>query len=52
MMTNYDSSLYEEIQIYYDFIEKESKFSEELIDLLKQDGSKSIRVLQSTSGKV
>ena len=52
MMTNYDPSLYEEIQIYYEFLEKDKKFSEDLTDLLKTNGSKSNRVLQPTSGQV
>jgi hypothetical protein len=52
MMVEHDPSLYREIEIYYDFVEKDNQFSEELVDLLKQDGSKSSRILQSTSGKV
>lgn len=52
MMTNYDPSLYEEIQIYYAFIEKETQFSEEFIDFLDQHGPESNRILQQTPGKV
>lgn len=48
MMIEHDPSLYREIEIYYDFVQKENQFSEELIDLLGQDGSESSRILQST----
>lgn len=47
-MIEHDPSLYREIEIYYDFVQKENQFSEELIDLLGQDGSESSRILQST----
>lgn len=52
MMTNYDPSLYKEIQNYYEFIEENEKFSKDLIELLDLNGSKSNRILQPTSGEV
>jgi len=52
MMTNYDPSLYKEIQNFYEFIEEDEQFSKDLVELLSNNGSKSNRVLQSTSGEV
>lgn len=52
MMTNYDPSLYEEIQNFYEFAEEDEQFHKDLVELLKTNGSKSNRVLQSTSREV
>ena len=52
MMTNYDPSLYKEIKSYYEFLEEDEQFSKDLVELLTLNGSKSNRILQSTSREV
>ncbi len=52
MMITYDSSLYEEVEKYYEFLDKENIFYKDLEDLLSNNGSKSDTILRSSSGKV
>jgi hypothetical protein len=51
-MITYDSSLYKEVEEYYNFLDKENDFYRDLEDLLSNNGSKSNRILQPTSGEV
>ena len=52
MMITHDSSLYKEVEKYYEFLDKENDFYKDLEDLLSNNGSKNDRILRSSSREV